>query len=230
MRAGQFAARRQAPWPAHKRRGPPASAAARPLPMLGRPRPHPSPSARGPARKRNNPSHIRQQQRDLYDSDYRLRPGSGDELGGGGAGAWSFIRWRSHRAIWLGPRRRRQRAARPARPERLSRTAAAATAPTARCGSGGGTASAAAGTGSEGSGGGCGGGLAGRRRQWRALEAAAAAAAAAAAFAALRPGKNSGGQQERPKHHKRGSVVQAKQGALCQSTSRARNAEFERPL
>ena len=124
MRAGQFAARRQAPWPAHKRRGPPASAAARPLPMLGRPRPHPSPSARGPARKRNNPSHIRQQQRDLYDSDYRLRPGSGDELGGGGAGAWSFIRCRSHRAIWLGPRRRRQRAALPAQPERLSRTAA----------------------------------------------------------------------------------------------------------
>ena len=134
MRAGQFAARRQAPWPAHKRRGPPASAAARPLPMLGRPRPHPSPSARRPARKCNNPSHIRQQQRDLYDSDYRLRPGSGDELGGGRAGAWSFIRWRSHRAIWLGPRRRRQRAARPARPERLSRTAAAAvaTAPAAR--------------------------------------------------------------------------------------------------
>ena len=82
-RAAAYARRavRQAvgPRPAGKRRGPPASAAARPLPMLGRRRPHHSPSARGPARKRrparkrNNPSHIRQQQRDRYDSDYMTR-------------------------------------------------------------------------------------------------------------------------------------------------------------
>ena len=91
MRAGQSAKR--------SARGLQASAAARPLPMLGRRRPHHSPSARGPARKRrparkrNNPSHIRQPEQPGNVTDMIRIIGSAPAAGrrGGGMEVYSII-------------------------------------------------------------------------------------------------------------------------------------------